>query len=94
MEVAVMEHTLVLEIPENMYEPLVKTAQRTGQTLEEVAMEWLANAIQPMLDDPVESFIGAFSSPISDWADQHDKYLGQALMEQNHKQNDEGNNDA
>lgn len=89
-----MEHTLVLEIPENIYEPLAKTAQRTGQTPEEVAMEWLVIAIQSMLDDPVESFIGAFSSNISDWADQHDWYLGQALIEQIHKQDDEGNSDG
>jgi hypothetical protein len=70
-----MEHTLVLEVPENIYEPLTKTAQRTGQTLEEVAMEWLSIAIQQTLDDPVESFIGAFNSNSPDWADQHYVHL-------------------
>ena len=51
-----MDYTLVLEVPENIYETLAKTAQRTGQTPEEVVMEWLEIAIQHMLDDPVESF--------------------------------------
>lgn len=31
---------------------------------------------QTAADDPVEKFIGAFSSNIPDWADQHDKYIG------------------
>ena len=86
-----MEHTLVLEVPEDIYEPLAKTAQRTGQTPEKLATECLITAIQQMLDDPVENFIGAFSSNIQDWADQHDKYLGQALVEQMRDRNDEGN---
>lgn len=41
-----------------------------------------ASAIQKAIDDPVENFIGAFSSNIPDWADEHDKYLGLALMGQ------------
>lgn len=75
-----MEHTLVLEIPDEAYRPLVKTAKRIGQTPEKVAQDWLVIAIQTMLDDPLEEFIGAFKSNIPDWAEQHDKYLGQALM--------------
>jgi hypothetical protein len=89
-----MERTLVLEVPEDLYEPLAETARRTGQTPEKLAMEWLATAIQSVIDDPVENFIGAFSSNISDWADQHDKYIGRALMEHMRGQEDEGNGPA
>jgi hypothetical protein len=77
-----LERKLVLEVPEDLYEPLAKTAQRAGQTPEELAIEWLAAAIHNVQDDPVEDYIGAFSSNVPDWADQHDKYLGQTLMDQ------------
>jgi hypothetical protein len=77
-----MGHTLTLEMPQEMYEPLAKTAQQTGQTPEDLAAEWLIAAIRKAMSDPVENFIGALSSNVPDWADQHDKYIGQALMEQ------------
>jgi hypothetical protein len=48
------------------------------------------SAIQKAIDDPVENFIGAFSSNIPDWADQHDRYLGLALMEQMRREKGEG----
>ena len=86
-----MGHTMMLEVPEELYEPLAKTAKRTGQAPEELAVEWLVTAIRNAMDDPVEDFIGAFSTSISDWADQHDKYIGQALMEQNHSKEAKGN---
>jgi predicted RNase H-like HicB family nuclease len=31
------------------------------------------------VDDPFEKFIGAFNSGVPDWADNHDKYLGEEL---------------
>ena len=77
-----MGHTLMLEVPENIYQPLAKTAEQRGGTPEELAMEWLLTASHLVVDDPVENFIGAFHSNISDWADQHDKYIGQTLMSQ------------
>ncbi len=72
-----MTHSLTLEIPENIYEPLVKTAMQRGETPEALAVLLLAAATQSVVDDPLEPFIGAFSSSIPDWADQHDKYPGQ-----------------
>jgi len=86
-----MEHTLVLEVSEDVYEPLAKTAKQRGSSPEELAVEWLVSAIHKAIDDPVENFIGAFSSNIPDWADQHDKYLGLALMKQMRREEDEGN---
>ena len=77
-----MGYTLTLEMPQEMYEPLAKTARQTGQTPEDLAAEWLMAAIRKAMSDPVENFIGALSSNVPDWADQHDKYIGQALMEQ------------
>lgn len=75
-----MAHTLVLEIPEDVYEPLLKTAEQLGQSPEDTAVRWLENAARKSLDDPVEKFIGAFGNEIPDWADEHDKYIGRELM--------------
>jgi hypothetical protein len=72
-----MSHTLTLDIPDTVYEPLKKTAEQSGQAPEALAVQWLAAAIQHLVDDPLEKFIGAFSSQGSDWADHHDQYLGQ-----------------
>jgi hypothetical protein len=74
-------HTLRLEIPQNVYELLVKLAPQMGQTPEELATHWLATAAQGHVDDPIEKFIGAFNSNVPDWTDQHDQYLGSRLKE-------------
>ncbi len=74
-----MNHTLRLQIPETLYEPLIKVAAQMGRTPEELAIDWLAAAMQEYVDDPLEKFIGAFSSNIPDWVDQHDRYIGQSL---------------
>ncbi len=85
-----MGHTLTLQVPNDVYEPLVETAKQRGSTPEELAVEWLVTAIHNAMNDPVERFIGVFGSNISDWADQHDKYLGQALMDSLHDAEDAG----
>jgi len=81
----------MLEVPEEIYQPLAKSAEQKGATPEELAIEWLAAAIRTAISDPVEKFIGAFSSNIPDWADQHDKYIGQVLMKQMCSERGEGN---
>jgi hypothetical protein len=78
-----MAHTVTLQLPENLYEPLVRVANQTGQTPEELITGWLSNAVQQFADHPIEEFIGAFSSNIPDWADRHDQYLGQAALNYN-----------
>jgi hypothetical protein len=85
-----MGHTLTLEVPENIYGPLAKTAKLSGRSPEEWVLQWLITAIRTALEDPVENFIGAFRSDIPDWSDQHDKYIGQTMMEEIHGK-DEGN---
>jgi hypothetical protein len=77
-----MGYALVLEIPEEIYQPLVKTAQQSGYTPEELATNWLVACIQQTMQDPLERFIGGFHSNAIDWVDQHDMYLGQELLEQ------------
>ncbi|MCZ7569991.1 MAG: hypothetical protein M5U01_15605 [Ardenticatenaceae bacterium] len=86
----IMEHTLTLEVPEEVYEPLAETARQRGSTPEELAVELLMTAIHYATNDPVDNFIGAFRSSVPDWADQHDTYLGQAVMKSIHDAGDEG----
>ena len=76
-----MEHTLVIEVPEETFEPLVKSADRTGRTPEEIAVHLLVEAVRRS-SDPVEKFIGSLSSTVPDWADRHDEYLGDALVQE------------
>lgn len=73
-----MTHALILEIPEEVYEPLLKKATQIGQTPEDLAVQWLVTVAQQLTDDPLEKFIGIFQSDVPDWADEHDKYIGQA----------------
>jgi hypothetical protein len=74
-----MDHTMTLNVPERVYQSLIQRAHEAGQKPESLAVQLLATATQPAADDPVEAFIGAFSSQVSDWADQHDAYLGRTL---------------
>jgi aryl-alcohol dehydrogenase-like predicted oxidoreductase len=82
-----MRHKLVLDLPDPIYEPLAKVAKENGITPEQVAVQWLEAAGSGSNHDPVENFIGALRSNIPDWADQHDKYLGQALTDRDHGAN-------
>jgi uncharacterized protein YwbE len=76
-----MGHRLALEVSEDLYKSLAKKAQQTGQSTEGLAVELLTAATQEETEDPLEKFIGAFSSQDVAWADQHDKYLGKAVIE-------------
>jgi hypothetical protein len=78
-----MSHSLTLQIPEELYQPLIDAAERMGQTPEEVALKWLSEVAQQITDDPIEQFIGAIPSQVPDWTTQHDLYLGQNQLNQN-----------
>ena len=77
-----MVHKLTLEVPEEVYQPLAQAALQTGASPEALAVEWLAAVSRQAAHDPVEQFIGTIHGQVPDWADQHDKHLGQALKDQ------------
>ncbi len=77
-----MGHTLLLEVPDEIYEPLAQTAQTTGHAPEDLALEWLQLALRNVEQDPLEEFIGAFVGSPADWADRHDDYLGRELIQE------------
>ena len=77
-----MSHTLTLDLPDELFTFLEKTAKKTGQLPETIAVQWLNSVTEHIFDDPVEQFIGAIKSPVHDWADSHDQYLGNVIMEE------------
>lgn len=74
-----MTHAITLDLPEEVYEPLKRMAEDNGQSLEDLAVKWLTTVVQRLDGDPLEQFIGAFNSHGADWADEHDRHLGQSL---------------
>lgn len=76
-----MGHSLLLELPEEIYQPLAEVAQKNGDTPEQVATDWLVAIVRQTGQDPVDRFIGVFQSNIFDWTEQHDLYLGQELLQ-------------
>ena len=75
-----MSKVLTLQLPEELYNPLLEIAQRWGQSPEEVTLQWLKSSIQQFTDDPLEPLIGSFQSNIPDWTEHHDRYLGENLL--------------
>lgn len=71
-----MSYTLTLDVPDEVYTSLLKTAAQTGQQPEALAVQWIAQATRQDADDPVEAFIGVLDTHGSDWVEHHDAYLG------------------
>jgi hypothetical protein len=76
-----MSHQLILDLPNEVYDPLAETAKSTGATPEQLAVDWLVVMSRHAANDPLERFIGALPSKVPDWADQHDKHVGHALTD-------------
>ena len=74
-----MTHSLVLEVPESIYQPIVEEAEAEGRKVKEIALEGLAVKKPQPTADPLDEFVGAVRSDVPDWADNHDKYLGEEL---------------
>ena len=76
-----MSHALTIEVPDDIYEPLKRTASKNGQSSEVLVTHWISTVIQQLTNDPLEQFIGALRSQDSDWADHLDQYVGKALAD-------------
>jgi hypothetical protein len=83
-----MTHSLLLEVPESIYQPIVEEAEAEGRKVEEIALERLANGNSKKINDPFEKFIGSFDSKGMDWANRHDEYLGENLMREMRGENE------
>ncbi len=85
-----MPHTLKLELADDIYEPLAKKAKQTGSTPEKLCVDWLQTAILNTIHDPLENFIGSIHGNTSDWADKHDKHLGESILKKMRPEKEEG----
>ena len=83
-----MTHSLLLEVPESIYQPIVEEAEAEGRKVEEIALERLVVKKPKPNGDPLDEFVGAFRSDVPDWADNHDKYLGDNLMREMRGENE------
>ena len=75
-----MTQTLAIELRDDVYEALRDAAERSGKTPDEVGADWLLAAVGRLAKDPLEEFIGAIDSGPLAWGDEHDKYMGQAVL--------------
>lgn len=75
-----MEHTLLVSMPEDVYESLMKTAEQRGQQPEEVASRWLTLAANSFAPDSIDKLVGILNTGMPGWSDQHDWYIGQAVL--------------
>jgi hypothetical protein len=83
-----MTHSLLLEVPESIYQPIVEEAEAEGRKVEEIALERLAVKKLKPAADPLDEFVGAFRSDVPDWANNHDKYLGENLLREMRDENE------
>jgi hypothetical protein len=71
-----MSRTLVLEIPDEAYFDLVRSASDQGQSAERLAAEILVGA----LGDPVLKLAGCLSFSSPDLAMRHDEYIAAGIL--------------
>ncbi len=76
-----MGHILKLELSEDIYILLKKLSEKAGQMPEILATQWVISEARKQADDPLEKFIGKFELNKPDWADNHDRYIGEILNE-------------
>ena len=77
-----MTHPVTLEIPDDVFQPLLRIAQANHQTIESVANACLAESAQAAPGSRLRRWIGASSSGVADASLRHDDYLGQAILDE------------
>ena len=73
-------HILTLELPDDIYEPLLHQAQRSASTPEALLTRWAIEAVQPTSEDPLLKLLGSVEGDVSDVSARHDDYLGRPLV--------------
>lgn len=87
----IMAQVLTIKLSDDMQQKLQERADRLNVSLEDSVLQLLTRLVDTptvdAIDDPVEKFIGAFSSDVTDWCggthpegNQHDRYLGKSAL--------------
>lgn len=74
-----MSTVLTLEIPDQIYQPLLKKASKRGKPVNQILIEYLGEVLKDEPDDPLLQLVGAFSCESQDIGTNHDFYIGQEL---------------
>ena len=78
-----MTHQITLAIPDEVYQPLLRQAHETGQPLESLACDCIAEAVSALIPGGrLRRWAGAWASNVPDASLRHDEYLGQALSDE------------
>ena len=95
-----MSKTLTITLPDELEQALSQTAAQTNQSAEALILQLLTQnfssteAIAPIVPnstiidfttDPLFQLAGSISSEFTDVAENHDYYIGQALYEEMHR---------
>lgn len=78
-----MTHLITIQLPDEVYAPLAQRAQQSGQTVEALAKNVIADAVSSatnVVDD--RDWIGGWASNVSDAGERHDDYIGEALFDE------------
>ncbi|MEO1210217.1 MAG: hypothetical protein AAFX78_11810 [Cyanobacteria bacterium J06638_20] len=88
-----MSKTLTITLPDALEQALVRTAAQANRSTEEVVVQLLAQtlmrleasaSVPDLASDPLLQLAGCIESDIPDLADNHDYYIGRALHNEMH----------
>jgi Tfp pilus assembly protein PilV len=92
-----MSKTYTITLPDNLEQALNQTLNHTQKTPEETILQLLTQSLAPALtsgrsetidpdlaNDPLFQLAGCITSELTDIADNHDHYIGQALYQEMH----------
>src|SRR5260370_15870087 len=74
-----VSHQIVLNIPDEIYQPLEEQAEKAGKSPATIINELLTRMIQ-LRRDPLRRLAGAFTSGVPDPAEHHHEHLGHGLV--------------
>ncbi|HUE73449.1 MAG TPA: hypothetical protein VMP01_21400 [Pirellulaceae bacterium] len=78
-----MTHQILIELPDEVYLPLVERAKAAGNSVESLAGALVAESMQQEIPGSrLRKWAGAFNSGVPDAGVRHDEYLGEALMDE------------
>lgn len=82
-----MAKTLVINLPDDLEQILTAQAKQLNQSPENFVLQVLSKQLtaQPQtahsIEDPLLPLIGSITVDIPDLAEEHDRYIGQALIQ-------------
>ena len=81
-----MSRTVTIDLPEPLYAALAEKAQQERSTPEQMILDSLVtafgNGAQPHDEDQLLQLLGCIETDVTDIAERHHDYLGQALLDE------------